>query len=148
MGRPSEYDPQIALEICERLAMGQSLRTICESDDRFPAVSTVCLWNIDNRCGFSEQYARSRRSQAELLADEIFTIADDGSNDTYTDEDGNTRTNQDVINRSRLRVDTRKWYLSKVLPKIYGDKLTHSGDPEAPIGITLLTSIPRPKRIE
>ena len=129
MGRPSEYDPEIALEICERISAGESLSKICSSDS-MPAKSTICLWNLDNRCGFAEQYARSRRAQAELLADEIFTIADDGSNDTYTDEDGNTKTNQDAINRSRLRVDTRKWYLSKVLPKIYGDKLdlNHSGE--------------------
>lgn len=62
--------------------------------------------------------------QAELLADELFSIADDGKNDTQKDEEsGAIFTNHDVINRSRLRVDTRKWYLSKVLPKIYGDKL-------------------------
>lgn len=70
--------------------------------------------------------------QAELLADELFTIADDGSNDTIVvdEETGSTATNHDVINRSRLRVDTRKWYLSKVLPKIYGDKLdvNHGGE--------------------
>lgn len=70
--------------------------------------------------------------QAELLADELFSIADDGSNDTYEATEGeekSTRTDHDVINRSRLRIDTRKWYLSKVLPKIYGDKVTneHTG---------------------
>jgi hypothetical protein len=56
------------------------------------------------------------------------TLRDDGTNDTYTDEDGNTRTDHDVIARSRLRVDTRKWLLSKALPKIYGDKVeaTHT----------------------
>lgn len=64
--------------------------------------------------------------QAELLADELLSIADDGRNDTYEVTEGeekSIRTDHDVINRSRLRVDTRKWYLSKVLPKIYGDKV-------------------------
>jgi len=58
----------------------------------------------------------------------LLEVADDGRNDTYTDEDGNIRTDHDVIARSRLRVDTRKWLLSKALPKIYGDKIeaTHT----------------------
>jgi hypothetical protein len=50
-------------------------------------------------------------------------VSDDGSNDTYTDENGATRTEQDVIARSRLRVDARKWAMSKMAPKKYGDKL-------------------------
>lgn len=132
-GRHSEYTPEIGSIICDGLAAGRSLRSIC-SDDGMPVISTVCKWNLDNVQGFSEQYARARRMQAELLADELFSIADDGTNDVVVEEGENgktfTRTDHDVINRSRLRVDTRKWYLSKVLPKIYGDKLdlNHSGE--------------------
>ena len=147
MGRKSDYDPKIASEICERISNGESLRAICASAPKFPAVSTICGWVLDDREGFADQYARARKLQAELLADELFGIADDGSNDTYTDKDGNVRANQDVINRSRLRVDTRKWYLSKVLPKIYGDKLdlNHSGE----LGIkTVLVSAPAKAAID
>jgi hypothetical protein len=67
----------------------------------------------------------------------LFSIADDGKNDTYEDDEGRTRTDHDVIARSRLRVDTRKWYLSKVLPKIYGDRTIHAGDPENPIDLVV-----------
>lgn len=76
-----------------------------------------------------DQYARARESQADKMAEDILQIADDGLNDTYTDDSGNDRTNQDVIARSRLRVDARKWLASKMAPKKYGEKLdlNHSG---------------------
>lgn len=77
-----------------------------------------------------EQYARSLEARAEKMADDILSIADDGFNDTYEDKDG-THTNYDVIARSRLRVDARKWLASKMFPKRYGDKVEvesrHSG---------------------
>lgn len=131
MGRPSEFTQEIADTICERLAEGESLRAICAGDE-MPNKATVFKWLVKFPT-FGDQYARARESQADALFDEILTISDDGSNDTYTDEDGNVRTNQDVIARSRLRVDARKWMAGKLRPKKYGDKLELSGDPDAPI---------------
>ncbi len=68
-------------------------------------------------------------------ADEIVDISDDGRNDTYIDDNGNERTDNERVARSRLRVDTRKWMLSKMLPKVYGDKLdvNHGVQPENPL---------------
>lgn len=78
-----------------------------------------------------EQYARAREAQADKFAEDIISIADDGARDTYIDENGNTRTDQDVIARSRLRVDARKWLASKMAPKKYGERteseVTHKG---------------------
>lgn len=62
------------------------------------------------------------------MADEIKEISDDGSNDWMERNDGENVAwvaNGEHIQRSRLRVDTRKWHLSKALPKIYGDRHTH-----------------------
>lgn len=120
-GRPSSYTPEIASEICQRIASGESLRSICK-DNHIPDMSTVIAWNLDDREGFSKQYARSRQIQAELLADEIFEVSDDGSNDWQEGKFG-PMLNGEAVARSRLRVDTRKWYLSKVLPKVYGEKI-------------------------
>jgi hypothetical protein len=122
VGRPSVYTPEVADEILQRLAAGESLRGICEGD-AMPAASTVATWVIDDREGFAERYARARRVQALHWAEEIVAIADDGTNDVTVDADGNERTDHDAIQRSRLRVDTRKWLLSKVLPKVYGEKV-------------------------
>lgn len=126
VGRPSKFTQELADTICDRLAGGESLRKICSGDD-MPAGSTVWLWLSENKL-FSEQYARAREAQADKLADEIIEIADDGRNDTYQGENGEA-VNHDVIARSRLRVDARKWYASKLAPKKYGDKVTqeHTG---------------------
>lgn len=122
-GRPTEYTAELAAEICAKLAEGRTLRSVCK-DDGIPPESTVRTWVLDDREGFAAQYARAREVGYHAMADEAIEIADDGTNDTATDEEGNKRTDHDVISRSRLRVDTRKWLLSKALPKIYGDKIT------------------------
>lgn len=85
-----------------------------------------------------EQYARAREAQADKFADDIISIADDGKSDTYIDDDGNVRTDQEVIARSRLRVDARKWLASKMAPKKYGDKITseHTGADGGPLVVT------------
>ena len=125
-GRPSKYNTEIAEKICSLIASGMSLRKICAKDG-MPDVTTVILWSIQDREGFSQQYANARRHQAELLADELFDIADDSTNDYMIRQSNSGEShevsNPEVVARSRLRVDTRKWYLSKVLPKVYGDKI-------------------------
>lgn len=126
-GRPTTYTTELADKICDRIARGESVLRICK-DPEMPAQSTVYLWLLnENNKEFSEKYAQARNSQAEVLFDELLDIADDGTNDYVSklNEDG-TETemyNAEHVNRSRLRVDTRKWYLSKVLPKKYGDKM-------------------------
>ena len=107
--------------ICEQIAMGKSVRKICEAED-MPAMSTIFLW-LTKHESFSEQYARARETQADVLFEEVLEIADDGSNDTYVDGEGNATTNYDHIQRSRLRVDARKWMAGKLRPKKYGDKV-------------------------
>lgn len=121
MARPSSFTQETADAICLRLTEGESLRGICR-DEEMPAASTVFKWLADRK-EFSEQYARAREAQADHMAEEILQIADDGSNDTYQTENGEA-VNHDVIARSRLRVDARKWLAAKMAPKKYGDKVT------------------------
>ena len=133
-GRPSIYSDELAATICARLAEGESLRSICR-DDAMPDKATVMRWAQDN-LAFRDQYTRARDALVEHWAEEIVQISDDGTNDTYEDENG-TRANQDVIARSRLRVDTRKWLMARMAPKKYGDKVTqeHTGDPNNPVQV-------------
>ena len=84
-------------------------------------------WLDGSRPEFSDQYARAREAQADKLAEEALQIADDGRSDTYVDGDGNVKTDTEVIQRSKLRVDTRKWLASKMAPKKYGDKVAIGG---------------------
>lgn len=130
MARPSEFTQEVADKICEGLMDGRSLRNVCLEDD-MPSKTTVFRWLQVNE-KFSDQYARARAVQAEIYADEINDIADDGSNDYMTiTVNGHEKevVNQENIQRSRLRVDSRKWIASKLLPKVYGDKqqVEHTG---------------------
>jgi hypothetical protein len=88
-----------------------------------PAESTVRAWALDDVQGFSAHYSRAREIGYLSMADEMVEIADDTAGDTIKDNDGNDRADHEWISRSRLRVDTRKWLLSKALPKVYGDKI-------------------------
>lgn len=130
------YTPELAAEICKRLAAGESLLGICE-DPLMPSRETVYQWVIKDRQGFADSYARARDAGLDRMADEVLNIADDGSNDWMLRNDPNNpgyQANGEHQQRSRLRVDTRKWYLSKLAPKRYGDKLELSGPDGQPIG--------------
>ena len=125
-GRPTEYSEGLAQKICAELAEGRSLRDVCSSDD-MPGETTVRRWALEDREGFSAHYARARELGYLAMAEELLEIADNGQNDwmeRHGDEDAGWQANGEHLQRSRLRVDTRKWMLSKVLPKVYGDKIT------------------------
>lgn len=116
-GRPSLYMPELADEICRRLALGETLIAICR-DAGMPDEAAVRDWAYRDRDGFSPKYADARLKGYQRMADEIVAIADNLSGDPA---------------RDRLRLDTRKWLLSKALPKVYGDKL----QVDAEVGLTI-----------
>lgn len=119
--------------LCEFIAAGNSMNEFCRQNDFSHA--TVLAWMDDpEQPERAKRYARARQVRADKLVEEIMAIADDGSNDTYVDENGKTKIDWDVVARSKLRVDARKWFASKLAPKIYGDRQILSGDPEAPLG--------------
>lgn len=95
--------------------------------DDLPCHDTIFRWRYKIK-SFSDQYTQAKMAQAELLAEETLDIADDATNDWMEKLDDEGKPigwiiNGDHINRSRLRVDLRKWHASKLAPKIYGDKL-------------------------
>jgi hypothetical protein len=139
------YSAKLAKDICDRLAQGESLRAICRGKGK-PSAGSVIGWVTNNTQGFAEQYARAREVGYRLLAEELLYIADTPKLGkkrvtkpvTRKDKDGNIVdtgevfveiTEGDMIEHRRLQVDTRKWMLSKMLPKVYGDKqqIEHSG---------------------
>lgn len=116
-----------------------------------PGRSTILSWLCNESSfqkDFQDQYARARLAQAYGWAEEIIEISDDGTNDTYIDDKGNTRTDHDVINRSRLRVDTRKWLLSKLLPKEYGEIDPEKGKPKEEPETVVYNDLAKPERIK
>lgn len=90
-----------------------------------PDVSTILYWlNDEKDKTFSIQYARAKQAQADIFVDEIIEIADDDSGDLdRVDDYGNRIENKEFTNRSKIRIDARKWAASKLAPKKYGEKL-------------------------
>lgn len=149
-GRPSDYSAEIATLICTRLGLGESLREICRDDD-MPSKSTVMRWLASNS-EFRDQYACAREVQADYYAEEIIEISDDGSNDWMerrrSDGSSEEVENKEVLARSRLRVDTRKWLMARMAPKKYGDKITQEvtgADGAALVPIINITGRPESK---
>lgn len=125
VGRPKfPFTEKMADRICRAVATcPHGLKRICRENPDFPTDSMIYEWKLDHP-EFAIKYAQAKRNQAEILAEEISHISDDGTNDTMIDDQGRTVITHDVIQRARLRVDTRKWLASKLLPKLYGDKIT------------------------
>lgn len=142
-GRPTDYSQELADDICERIADGESLRAIC-ADEAMPNKATVFRW-LGRHQEFSDQYARAREEQAESFADEMVAIADERETRVVMDGDGDAVVVFDstAVARNRLRVDTRKWVASKLKPKKYGDKTTTelTGSGGGPIAVDVVTKV-------
>lgn len=123
------YTPEVAESILERLADGEGLIAICR-DEGMPSDGAVRHWVETDHDGFATKYTQARARGYERLADEILELSDDGTRDVRISQDGRETVDYEVVARSKLRVDSRKWLLSKLLPKTYGDKLdlNHSGE--------------------
>lgn len=122
--RPSWLTTEMFVAVCDQIASGKTLRAIAkemqfsESNFRFAVANDTRL---------AARVAESRQLQADSWGDEIVEISDDGSNDEKTVMRNGTEAtvvNYENINRSKLRVDTRKWLMGKIAPKRYGELLT------------------------
>jgi len=99
------YSDDLAAKLCQHIADGLALKEACLLDG-MPSRTTAYKW-LSQHTEFANMYARARDERADLIADEIITIAD-------TEPDPN---------RARVRIDARKWWAAKVDPKAYGDKV-------------------------
>src|SRR5277367_1054822 len=138
IGRPSLFTTELGDEICNRIADGESLRSICEEAD-MPDKAMVFRWlSAEQHKDFCSQYIRAREAQADSLVDDILLIADDARND-WMKRNGENATgyqeNGEVLRRSALRIDARKWLAGKMAPKKYGDKTVneHHGPDGGPV---------------
>ncbi len=133
MSRPIEWTQdkkEKAIQIIfTEMAQGKSLRQILNQDnENMPSRKLFYEWVAKDK-ELSDHYAKVMDLRSDVLFDEMIDIADDTSNDSVYTETGE-KVNSEWINRSRLRVDTRKWILSKMNPKKYGDKtdITTNGE--------------------
>ena len=128
MAYTDEQIEAIFKDITKQISEGESLRQVLRQTDK-PNRSTFYEW-ISKDEDKSDQYAHACKERATLIFDEIIEIADENNADVYIDDTGAAKIDGNTVARSRLRVDTRKWALSKMNPKKYGDKVdvTSGGD--------------------
>lgn len=120
-GRPTSYTQELADRICRTIATSTlGTKKLCAMHDWMPCHETIYEWLFDYKY-FVDQYKAAKVKQGELLAEETLDIADDASNDIRLSQTGDEVVNAEFVARSKLRVDTRKWMVSKLLPKLYGD---------------------------
>lgn len=131
-GRPTKYTKQLADKICSELALGFSMRTV-SGNTWSPSMATIFSW-LRTKPQFLEQYEKAKQESTDAMAEDIMDIADNGTNDWEEKEraDGSIyiALNNEHIQRSRLRVDTRKWLMAKMKPKKYGEKVDVTTDGE------------------
>ena len=108
MGRPSNYREELAEEFCRRIAMGRSLRSVCEDKD-MPGSTTVIEWKLAN-ADFAARYARAMEDRGLSYGDQISDLVNKVLNGEYE------------VDRARLALDGLKWTAARLAPKQYGDK--------------------------
>ena len=123
-----EEDIKIIFEsICERIENGEAVRNILKNDN-MPSSKTFFKWIYEDEEKV-KRYARAKEIYAETMFEDIILISDGTGDDVLIDEDGKENINYNIIQRDKLRTDNRKWVLSKLNPKKYGDKIdVTSGD--------------------
>lgn len=118
IGRPSIYSDELAETICDRLREGESMRRLCK-DDGMPDRRTVERWMAADP-EFAAKCARAREDQADLMDDRILDLADKTE-----------RSEIDPV-AARVVISTLQWRAEKLKPKVYGTKIAHGGDADAP----------------
>lgn len=132
-GRPSDYSLALIETICDRIAMGESLRRICE-EDGMPHHITVIRW-LAKHDDFASRYAHAREIQAQTFVDKMLDVAE-------SDPERNPLTgtiDPASVTHIRNRITTMQWLAMKLAPKKYGDKLdlNHGGQKDNPITAVL-----------
>lgn len=122
VGAPTIYTKELGEEICKRICAGESIRIICADED-MPNVGTVLRWALYAKGkpfeDFREMYEQSREIQAHLLFLEMMEIANNVPNVIV----GNDRSDGARVAAEKLRIDAIQFYIGKVIPRTYGDKI-------------------------
>lgn len=128
MAYSKEEKDVVLKSVFERISKGNALRNIL-NEKGMPSYSTFYIWISEDE-EKSKQYVRACEERQDFMFEEMLEIADKQGQDVTIDKDGKEVINHNVIQRSRLMIDTRKWALSKLNPKKYGDKIDHTSGGE------------------
>ena len=154
MGNNIALEKEKAIEeIINRISSGESLRSILPYQNRsehLPHIGTFLRWVSEDE-KLSEHYARAMEIRADIMFEEMLEIADDGSNDFMTITKGDKEyevENKEWVNRSKLRVDARKWILARMTPKKYSERLITENKSEIIVSEKVVAKLPDGTEIE
>ena len=136
-GRPPELTGEQADELLQRITDGDSLLDIVQSDGDWPSYRTI-FRRIESDSDFRDRYDRARAVQAERWADELITLSDSLPKDATAEQ----------IAAAKLQIETRRWVISKRLPKKYGDAPTSSVNVTSTNNFLVVTEAERLDMIE
>ena len=142
--RKRRYDETTVEEICRRLRGGESLLRISR-DPEMLSQRTLSDWVAKNHLHFAERYLNAKRVSAHFLAEKALEEAYNSANDFYLDDDGRPVFDGHHVQRSKLIIDTIKWEVGKMLPKLYGDKITQELDVTGDLAMLLKSASNRDK---
>lgn len=111
-----------------------SVRSILPKGNSIVGITEFYSW-LDEDEDKKKRYARACEVRAEKIFEEILDIADDATKDEIITESGGKIENKEFVSRSRLKIDARKWVLSKMNPTKYGDRTVIAGDKDAPLEV-------------
>lgn len=120
-GRPTKYSNELVAKICARISEGKSVAAVSRMEG-MPHADTIWLWARE-KPEFKALLDAATQARCDALAEEMLDIPDE----------------EEDVNRARLKVDTRKWIASRMMPKRYGDRTIHEGG-DKPIGIASITA--------
>jgi hypothetical protein len=134
-----DFDAGKIAKICERIALGETLTKIL-SEPGMPSQRAFTHWNLMSQTGkrklligqvpMHEVYAEARAEQADFYADKMVDLTEVPLKGDKTDNA--------LVQKHRLQIDTLKWIASKLKPQRYGDKVVHAGDKEAPVQVQIV----------
>lgn len=121
------YDVKIAKALCREISVSEKgIKKILKDNPTWPCDKIIFEWRLDYP-EFAEMMCTAKRNQVERIVDEMMEIADDASLDTITKvgSDGKEYKvcDREWVARTKIRIDHRRWLVSKLVPKMYGDKI-------------------------
>jgi hypothetical protein len=124
-----DWTQQLEMSVLAAIEDGKTLRDTANANNMS---ASAIIRHVQDSEDFAKQYARAKQIQVESFADEIINLSDSADRETY--------------NVARLQVDTRKWLLSKLIPKKYGDKVEQfiSGPDGAPMQAEITINLVKP----
>ena len=135
-GRPTIFTEILAAKICQRIADGESIRAVC-SDPNMPSTTAIFRWIASGKYdGFRQLYEASMQIRLETLGDGLIELAD-----APIERNAAGMVDSGAVQMRRLQIETRRWILSKLLPRKYGDRmgLDHQGEG---FNLTVVTGVP------